>query len=517
MARVTEALQCALSRNPGGAATVDDAGLRTWRELQERVARLAGALRALGVAAGSRVAVVALNGPRYLECYFAVAWAGGVIVPISQRLTPGEIANMFRDAEPHVAIADAAGLAALSGAGGAPGAARTLVYAGDSPAPDGLLSYEALLGAADPVPDAGRGGADLAGLFYTGGTTGAPKGVMLSHDNLMVNTAAAAAFGTGTVYLHATPLFHLGGVRYVIAVTAAGGTHAFLPRFEAAEVLRRIARFRVTATTLVPAMVAQLVRSAALGEADLASLEQLRYGGSPMPEAVLAEALRLLPRCAFTQGYGMTESSSVATVLGPEHHVPGGPHPERLRSAGLPHPGAQVRIVDPQGVPVAAGTVGEVVTRGPHVMLGYWRRPDLTAQVLREGWLHTGDVGYLDPDGFLFILDRGKDMIITNGENVYPAEVETVIQRLPAVAQCAVIGVPHARWGEAVHAIVVPRPGMALTGREVLRHCREHLAGYKRPRSLELRAGPLPMSANGKVLKHALREPFWAGMPRRVN
>jgi long-chain acyl-CoA synthetase len=517
MADLTEALERAVAVNPAGTATVDGGLRRSWTEVLARVARLAGALRSLGIAPGERVAILALNSPRYLETYFAAAWAGGLVVPISHRLTPYEVAGILSDAEARLLIADKTGLTTLASGEGAVAALPRVLFADEGPAPQGLLHYEAALAAAQPLPRERREGGDIAGLFYTGGTTGAPKGVMLSHANLMVNAAAATAFNTETVYLHATPLFHLGGVRYVVAVTVAGGAHAFLPRFDPAEALRRIGQDRVTATTLVPAMVSMLVNSGALGEADLSSLTQLRYGGSPIPEDVLIRAMRLLPRCGFSQGYGMTESASVATILGPKQHVLNGPDPERLRSAGLPHPGAEIAIVDDEGRPLAPGAVGEIVTRGPHVMQGYWRRPDLTALAIRGGWLHTGDLGYLDGDGFLYIVDRRKDTIIANGENVYSVEVESTIQQLPAVAQCAVIGLPHAKWGEAVHAVVVPRPGMRLSAAEVLKHCRRHLAGYKCPRSVDVRAEPLPVGANGKVLKHALRAPYWAGMPRQVN
>jgi long-chain acyl-CoA synthetase len=396
---------------------------------------------------------------------------------------------------------------------------RHLVYLGDGPLPTGMRSYEDLLGVS-PLAQPLAGDDDLSGIFYTGGTTGKAKGVMLSHRNLVVNAAnVIPAFGydADTVYLHAGPMFHLADGASTLAVTIAGGVHVFVPAFDPADVLAAIQREKVTHGLLVPTMINVLVNFPKIAEYDISTLKRIAYGASPMPEAVLRKALAMLPGVRFAQAYGMTEAAPLVTALDPRYTVLEGPDASRAKSCGQAAHLVDVRIADDQDREVPRGTVGEVQTRGDNIMLGYWNMPELTAQALRGGWYHTGDAGTMDEDGFVYIVDRLKDMIITGGENVYSAEVENAIAMLDGVAEVAVIGIPDEKWGEAVHAIVVPRAGATVTQEQVVAHCHTLIAGYKCPRSVTIRTEPMPISGAGKVLKTALRAPYWAGREKQVN
>jgi len=331
---------------------------------------------------------------------------------------------------------------------------------------------------------------------------------MLSHGNIVANAMnmlTEVNFNAETVYLHAAPMFHLADCASTFTVTMVGGTHTFVPRFDPATVMRIIQERRVSHSILVPAMIGALVNAPTVGDYDLSSLTTLLYGGQSISEAVLRRALECLPGCGFVQAYGMTELSPVATFLSARHHRTDGPHAGRLRAAGRSAPTVDIRIVDEDDREVPRGTVGQIVVRGPVVMQGYWNQPALTADALRGGWMHTGDGGYMDDDGFVFVVDRIKDMIITGGENVYSAEVENAIYQHPAVAMCAVIGVPDAQWGERVHAVVTLKPGQSTTEAALIAHCRPLIAGYKCPRSVSVRTEPLPLSGAGKVLKTVLR------------
>jgi len=308
-------------------------------------------------------------------------------------------------------------------------------------------------------------------------------------------------------------MFHLADMASTFAVTMAGATHCAVPRFDVENVLSTMARERVTHALLVPVMINLLVSSGKISDYDISSLRRLMYGASPMPRAVLMRAMQQMPGVGFTQGYGQTESSPVISFLSPEQHAAGG---DRLESAGQPAYGVDVRILDAQDSEVSPGTIGEVCVRGPNVMRGYWQLEQQTRETLRNGWLHTGDLGYMSEDGFVFIVDRAKDMIITGGENVFSVEVEGAIHLHPGVQECAVIGIPDEKWGECVHAIVVPKPGVNLVPADIISLCRDRIAGYKLPRSVDIRHEPLPLSGAGKVLKTELRKPYWQDMSRNV-
>ena len=505
MMRLTHGLHRGLQQYPEKPATIDGERVRTWRESANRVARLAGGLRWLMLSPGDRVAILALNSDAYHECQLAVAWAGAVFVPANTRWSVPEIAFALRDSGAGMLIVDdsfAPSVAALQAAGVCP---QTVLYAGPGPAPAGLIPLDALIAGSQPIQDADRGDGELAAIYYTGGTTGRPKGVMLSHASLSSSALTSVASGAyvqpGTRYLHAAPMFHSADASGWVAVNALGGTHVFVPRFSPAAVAAAIARHRVTDTIMVPAMVRMLVDSPDAVGVDLSSLQRLIYGGSPIAGAVLRRAMERLPGTAFIQAYAMTEMSPVMTLLVPADH-----HVERLRgSGGRAVPYVDIRIADKRGRDVPAGTTGEILARGRGQMLGYWNQPGETEAVLDDGWLHTGDSGYLSEDGYLFVVDRIKDMIITGGENVYSAEVEDALAAHPAVAACAVIGIPDADWGERVHAVVVLASGASASPDELRAHVKTLIAAYKAPRSVEF-AESLPLSGAGKVLKRQLRE-----------
>jgi long-chain acyl-CoA synthetase len=516
---VTHCLRRVLQLNPNSVATICGERRRLWRETGERVARLAGGLRALGAGVGERVAILSLNSDRYLEVYLATAHAGAVVVPLNIRWTAPENEDALRDCRPKVLIFDKT-FAPMAAALGQALPDLQLVYAEDGEAPARAIGYEDLIAQSPAIPDAMRQGADLAGIFYTGGTTGRSKGVMLSHANLMANafnSLCERPFSGHAIYLHAAPMFHLANAGAMYTVLLRGGTNAMIPAFTPEGALAIIEKERVTDTVLVPTMIQMMVDHPRFGAYDMSALSRIAYGASPISEALLVRAMAALPATQFSQGYGMTELSPVATVLRWEDHFGEGFAKGRHRSAGRATYGCEVRIVDPHDQPVAAGVIGEIAVRGDNVMIGYWERPEETAKAVVGGWMHTGDGGYMDEDGYVYIVDRVKDMIVTGGENVYSIEVENALAQHPAVAQCAVIGIPDAEWGENVHAVVTPRNGAEVTGDELIAFTRTLIAGYKCPRSIEVRAEPLPLSGAGKILKRELRKPFWEGRERRVN
>jgi long-chain acyl-CoA synthetase len=343
---------------------------------------------------------------------------------------------------------------------------------------------------------------------------------MLTHHNLatMLEQAAGEAFDITreTVSLVAMPLFHIGGSGWALCGMSRGGTSVILRDLDPAELLRLIGAERVTHAFLVPAVLMVLLATPGVTEADLSSLHTIFYGASPIGEDVLVRCLEVF-KCEFAQVYGMTETTGAIVRLPYEDHDPAGPRRHLLRAAGKALPGVDIKILDPDtGAQVPHGVVGEVVTRSAFNMVGYWNKPDETARTIRDGWLRTGDAGYLDPDGYLFLHDRIKDLVVSGGENIYPAEVENVLLGIPGVADAAVIGVPDERWGETVKAIVVRAPGTDNTSDQIIAFCREHLAHYKCPTSVDF-TDVLPRNPSGKVLKRELREPYWADQERRIH
>ena len=518
--QITQFMRRAVQTNGNGIATRMGERTHTWHQFAGRCARLAGALTGLGLVKGDRVGILALNSDRYLEAFFGLASAGIIFVPINTRLAPPEMEFWLADSGCVGLLVDDAFAAVLPAIRGGTPELRHVIHIGDGPTPAGALAYEPLLANASPAADAGAGGTDIVGIFYTGGTTGRSKGVMLSHDNIVgnaLNMLAELPAGPTSCFIHAAPMFHIADGAMTFLMTAQGGTHRFLPRFDPIAFMHIVATEGVTHSLIVPTMINMLVHHPDLAAYDMSSLEWLLFGASPMPEAVLRRAFAVLPRAKLMQAYGQSESSPCLTLMPPQYLALEGPNAARLKSAGRGLAGLDIAILDENDQEVPRGTVGEVCARGNIVMQGYWKQPELTARALRNGWLHTGDGGYMDDDGFIYIVDRVKDMIITGGENVYSAEVEEALYSHPAVAECAVIGIPDAQWGERVHAVVRCKPGQEADEASLIAHCRARIAGFKLPRSIGFTDESLPLSGAGKILKTELRKPFWAGQTRAVN
>lgn len=503
---VAHAVDRAAAIRPLGIATRHLGVEKTWREFRDAVARLAAGLQSLTPGKPPRVAVLAANSPRHLELMYAVHWCGGVLVPLNTRLALAELQEIAEHAEIEIVVTDghyrtaAHGLATRKDG-------SVLVDIGTTPNPEAATNYEELT-RFDAIPHAATSGWETAALFYTGGTTGRPKGVMHSHHAMVmqcVNLVAELHFNEETVHLHSGPMFHMGDCMTGHSVTLAGGTHTFLSQFDTEGLLRSVRDEGSNALMLVPTMMAALLDAGAANVEVLQTVRWISYGAAAITLALLARVVAALPSAGLVQCYGQTELCGACTILPPECHHQNRAHEEKLRSAGRPFLTCAIRIVAPNGEELPQGAIGEIVVRSPSAMQGYWKDPVQTAAALRDGWIRTGDVGRLDEDGFVTILDRVKDMIITGGENVFSAEVENALASHPGVAACAVIGVPDERWGEAVHAVVVRRSCSGVDARELIAHCRQQVAGYKCPKTIEFRDTPLPVSGVGKVLKAELR------------
>ncbi len=507
---LTQSLHRAVQQYPDRLASIFGERRRTYREVEDRVARLAAALLALDVKGGERVAILAANSDDYVEAYMGVWWAGAVINPVNTRWSAKEIVYSLNDCEASVLLVDANFLPMIDALREGTKSLRHVVFIGPGEVPDGMLSFDDLIANAPRAKDAYRQGDDLAAVMYTGGTTGFPKGVMLSHTNIALPclSSVTTQYGYGGVFLHAAPLFHAATLVFMVGQFLNAGTYVVLPAFNPVTVMQAVSRHKVTDVFMVPAMIQMIVDHPECRNHDLSSLKTLWYGGSNISEAVLERAMAALPGCGFAQLYGLTEMC-VTALLAPYFHTAEGRQGGKLRAAGQATAVSLVRVCDEQGEELPKGTVGEIWIAGPNVMQGYWNRPKETAAVLTASrWLRTGDGGYMDEQGLVYIVDRLKDMIISGGENVYAAEVENAIAQHPAVATCAVIGIPSEKWGEAVHAVVVLKPGHPpFSADELLAHCRALIAGYKCPRSVEFRA-ELPMSGAGKVVKNVLRDSY---------
>jgi long-chain acyl-CoA synthetase len=486
----------------------------TYAELERRIAALGTALGE--VPPGGRVGVLAANSPAHLEMFLGVPAAGRVVVSLNTRLAVEELVALARDARLALLAADEANRDAAAAIAERAGVPRVIGLGEE---------YEALLAgagtgtpASSPPADAPESDAPAA-ISYTGGTTGRPKGVVLSHGNLLANARhnlIATGHGPEDRWLHVCPMFHVAGTANVVAATWVGAHQVVLPRFDAAAVCAAIAEHGITHLVLVPTMLGMLLDHEREHPADLSSLRHVQYAASPITPELQRRVLERFADVDVAQFYGMTEAAPTVTTCTPaDHRRPDG---RRLASMGAPVVGVEVEVRDAAtGAPLPPGDVGEVWLRGPNVMLGYWEQPEATAAALVDGWYRTGDAAYADADGYLFLVDRLKDMIISGGENVYSVEVEAVLAEHPAVLEAAVFGVPHARWGEAVHATVAVAPGAAVTPDELIAHCRASIAGFKVPRAIDVTTDPLPKSGAGKLLKHRLRAPFWADRERNIS
>lgn len=506
---LTVGLHRAVRHQPDTIATIFGERRQTFRQLGERVARLAAGLKALGVKADDRIAILSLNSDRFIEYYLATWWAGAVVNPVNTRWAVREIVYSLEDSQSSILLVDNTYKGLIDEIRTGSKSIKHVVYLDDDDAPPRSHRYEALIAENKPVPDAYRSGDDICGVFYTGGTTGFPKGVLLSHTNIGVPSMVflCEEYGFGDAVLHTSAMFHAAPLLYIVAQLLNGGRHVIIPGFDPDAIIRLIGEERITDVLLVPSMLQVMINHPAVKEGDYASLKRIWYGGSTIPQAVQERALELFHPSGLVQLYGMTEIP-VSALLSPRFHDP---KKGKLRSAGRAAQENEIMIADEEGRERPRGEVGEIWVRGLNVMKGYLNRPAETAKAVVNGWLRTGDAAYMDDEGFIFIADRMKDMIVTGGENVFAAEVENAVATHPSVAACAVIGIPDETWGEAVHAVIVLKDGAAeFTVEEIRNHCRKMIAGYKCPRSVEFRPS-LPLSAFGKVTKNVLREPYLKG------
>jgi long-chain acyl-CoA synthetase len=501
--RVADVIRRHAAQRPDAVALRQGERELAYGDLDERSNRLAQALLARGVRAGARVAYLDRSSPEVIELLFAASKTGAVLVPLNWRLAAPELAAVLADAQAPVLIA---------GPGNRELAENALERL--SPGPDLVVvgkEYERWLAGHEPRDPGGRGDAgDVIVQMYTSGTTGVPKGVLTTHGNLAVTaqTSRRWAFDERSVSLTPLPMFHIGGIGWAYCGLWHGATTVLVRDFEPTAVLDILERRRVTNAVLVPTMLQMLTAVPGAAHRDYSALRTIAYGAAPITTPVLKASLRTFG-CGLLGLYGLTESTGGVVALEPEDHDPDGPRQHLLRSAGRPYPWVELRIVDPvSGDPLGPHQVGEVWLRGPNVTPGYFNRAAETAAALtKDGWLRTGDGGYVDQDGYLFLTDRIKDMIVTGGENVYPVEVEEALAQHADVAEVAVIGVPHSHWGEAVKALIVTQPGARTGAEELIAFARARLAGYKLPRSVDF-VTELPRTPSGKVLKRELRQRY---------
>lgn len=482
-------------------AVVDGPTRRNYAETAARVRAAAAGLLALGLRNGDRVAIAARNRAHFLEAYFAVSLAGLIAVPLNIRLSELEITRLLEDCEPSAVLCE-------------PDLAKAFAPGLDVPRlaleGSGDGTWESLIErhAETSMPPVSANEDACAHLFYTGGTTGRPKGAMLSHRNVIAsatNKIVLGQFARDDVWLHAAPMFHQADAWAVLSFTALGATHVFLPAFRAEEALRLVQAHGVTGSQMVPTMIFMLLDEARKGRWNLSSVRRILYGSAPMPTAMLSAARQAFGD-VFQHIYGLTEAAGTVAAT-PWPAAASELEGERLASCGQPIAGVSMRIADESGLALPPDVIGRIQVRGANVMTGYWRLVQETQAAFVDGWLDTGDLGRMDEDGFVYIVDRAKDTIISGGENVYSTEVEEALFAHPGIAEAAVIGIPDLKWGEIVTAVVVPRADTELVRSSIAAHCRDRLAGYKVPKAIHI-VDALPRSAAGKVLKHELRAQY---------
>jgi acyl-CoA synthetase (AMP-forming)/AMP-acid ligase II len=468
----------------------------TFRELHDRVGRIAATLNKQGFGAQDRLALLLPNEADYIELIFACAWLGVIAVPLNTRLTAKEIDHVLDNAN-----------------------ARGLIRHPSMAVPTVPVKWQLVLdeqpldAPCDSFPEAIYDPEAVLALVYTSGTTGVPKGVALTHANTLANIDHVnywSPFQEGAVYLHAAPIFHIADFPFMFGSAAFGSCQVTIPKFSPQSFCETVERERVTHTVLVPTMLSLLIQFPDLNKYDLKSLEYIGYGGSPIAPDLVHRVRKALPGLKLVQVYGLSETGFLTGLQDHEHTE------ERLKSCGRPCPGIDVRVVDESGKEVAAGLPGELVARGENVMHGYWNNPEETRRAFHNSLFRSGDIGYQDKDGFFYILDRLKDMIVTGGENVYSAEVEAVIVEHPAVREAAVFGIPDPQWGELVAVCVVLKPGYSLSAGDLIAFCRRSLANYKIPRRVEFSTVELPKGGSGKIRKRVLRDRFWHQQERAV-
>lgn len=503
-------------RYPDKTAFVFESRRYTFKQVNERVNRLINALADLGVEKGDRVGILAYNCPQYFEV-FGLAKAGRVCVPLNYRSVGRELVYLINDSESNTLILESEFADVVNSIRHELDGVRNFICL--DAARENMLSYEQLISRFPPdEPTDDVEADDPCVLFYTSGTTGHPKGAIHTNKSLVAEIMLRHSdFGSDDIALCVMPFFHVAGSATTLFPAFGSGATIVIHRtFDEALVLAAIEREKVTYVGLVPAMVIRLLEHPNLSQYDLSSLRTIMYVGAPMPIEVLRRGIGHFGEI-FTQLFGQTETLNLAVLDKEEHKLEGSPKEiKKLESAGKPFVEGELRIVDEQGRDVPMGEVGEIVARSDRMMTGYWKMPDQTAETIKDGWLHTGDMGKMDEDGHIYLVDRKKDMIISGGENIYSREVEEVLYMHPAVLEAAVIGVPDEKWGESVKAVVVLKEGAAASEEDIIDFCKGHLASYKKPRSVEFQDS-LPKTASGKIKKSEIRERHWEGYERRIH
>ncbi len=491
----------------------------TYGAFTDRVYRLANGLRGLGVGQDGKVAILHPNCHVFMEAYYGAAIVGAALVPINYRLSPREIAFILEDSESQLLIASPEFKPIVQEVRRAGKGLLEVLFSGKGGLYERFLSKSS----GEPAPPVSMDGGALAQIYYTSGTTGRPKGVMLSHGNVAshaLGTIAELHLTDSDVWVHVAPMFHLADAWATWAITWVGGTHVMVPHFESKKVLETIERERVTLTNMIPTMLNLLINEPGADRYDCSSLRVLLSGGAPIAPEVVRRIVETF-RCDYIQTYGMTETSPYLTLSILKEHLKKLPYEERLKyksKTGREFIGVELKVVREDGTEVNPDDqeVGEIVARGEIVTRGYWKLPEETAKAIRDGWLYTGDMAVIDGEGYLTIVDRKKDVILTGGENVYSTEVEHVLYEHPAVLEAAVIGVPDERWGEAVKAVVVLKQGHRASGQEIIEFCRQNLARFKSPKSVDF-VDSLPRTGSGKIHKKNIRDRYWEGYDKKVH
>ena len=517
IASISAMLESAAGKWPDRPAVTFEGRTQSWSETYKRCRAAATIFRDCGVSKGDHVAYLGFNSNTCFECYYSPALISAVFVPVNYRLSLREMIDCIDDCSAKVLVVDSHFLEQATEIQRACPSVTKIVYAGNKQLPENMISYEERLAAhigsesyceMDPSKDE-----EPVLIFYTGGTTGRSKGVILSNRNFQSNTDCSIdlyRMQDGWRFIIVGPLFHVAAGARIFSCTVLGGHAVILARFDAEQTFKTIQDYRIDSATLVPTMFQMMLDHPGFSSYDLSSLGMVAYGAAPMSVALLSRVIRAFPQVEIFQTYGMTEASPILTSLDSKHHVLEGPD-GRLGSVGRAVNHVQLKIVDERDVELPTGCTGEIVARGENIMEGYLNLSEETKEAMRGGWYHTGDAGYLTEEGLLYLEGRVKDMIVSGGENIYPIEVENILSDHVAIRDCAVIGIPHDTWGEAVHAVVVLHEDAKVTEAEIIDFCRQHIASYKCPVSVTIREEAMPMSPINKILKTELRKPYWLG------